>query len=214
MLKPGQMALDYVEGRRQVHYSPVKIYFFVSVVFFFLIRLSSGLNIEIRWYGLFIDTLTSPELYLKSTTGINWLDNWVLMLSQLPTQSLNKIIYGGILAHAAQAMFLLLPVSAGILKGLYPKFKFNEHLMLSLNLLIYYQIILSISALPIHSLIFDIAVMATIFVAFIYTWLSFRRFYKVTKLTGLVKTLIYLAFIVLFLEISMLTSLWISLSHA
>jgi hypothetical protein len=210
LFEPGQLAVDYVEGRRQAHYSPIKIYFFISVVFFFLIQLSPGLDIEIKWYGLFIETLLKNELHLKSMTGIFQIDNWVSELSRLPAESLSKIVYGSILTHAAQAMFLLLPISAGILKALNPKKQFNEHLMLSLNLLIFYQIVLSLSALPLGSAISNFVAFIVNAVVIGYTWLSFRRFYKSSKLGALLRLIAYIGFIILSLQLSMLVSLWVS----
>jgi hypothetical protein len=48
MLKPGEMALDYIEGKRVRYMPPFRLYLFISFIFFLLLKISADSDTNIK----------------------------------------------------------------------------------------------------------------------------------------------------------------------
>ena len=76
-LRPGQMTVDYLEGRRQRYLSPLRLYLAASVLFFVGLSRVPGIDIEIGRTGIEITTLAVRDASIAAHTGIAALDDQV-----------------------------------------------------------------------------------------------------------------------------------------
>lgn len=72
LFKPGEMALDYVNGRRARYMPPFRLYIFISFIFFLLLNISATNRVNKEWDLLTVkergDTLTSNRNSVISIT--------------------------------------------------------------------------------------------------------------------------------------------------
>ncbi len=64
LFKPGEMAADYVEGKRVRYMPPFSLYIFTSIIFFLLLNISLNNNVKLG-----IDKLSASEENKVSNTG-------------------------------------------------------------------------------------------------------------------------------------------------
>jgi hypothetical protein len=149
MFRPGFLSNEYVAGRRARYVPPVKLYLFISIVFFVVLAVVTRVDAESLRQGLAAgataeqsddsepDTRSFTERW-GMDINLPWLDEdgeaafkrRIDRLAENPEQLLRQIR-----TLAPQMMFLLLPIFALILKVLY-LFKrryYVEHLVLALH---------------------------------------------------------------------------------
>ena len=73
IIKPGEMALDYVNGRRARYMPPFRLYIFISFIFFLMLNISVTNRVKKDWDLLTVkergDTLTSNRNSVISITS-------------------------------------------------------------------------------------------------------------------------------------------------
>lgn len=146
LARPGFLTREYIEGRRARYIPPLRLYLFVSIVFFGLLGLMFS-GIEINRDGAVI-TLDQPEAaQVDSTDGHP--RTWIPELDKSQTNTLERrflergkkveerpeIFARDLLGNLPVMMFLLLPVYALVLRLLYPLagFVYVEHLIFALH---------------------------------------------------------------------------------
>lgn len=231
LFSPGRLTLDYNLGKRVRYLSPLKIYLFMSVVFFLFFSWQMGQNrqsinippvstnksttwkqksaIKISARGVQVDPENMPpslaeyEAWQKDPTN----PNKHSLLEQYMTRKALKVA-GNVRGFADEfvntvpkAMFVLLPLFALILKGIYFRSKryYVEHLVFSLHVHAFVFALLTILQIPVLSSLIPFLVLWMA----IYLYLAMWRVYG----QGLFKTLLkmsLLGFCYLFLLVLLL----------
>ncbi len=149
--KPGQLAAEYLAGKRKQYLSPFKMYFFISFLFFFSGSVyESAVKKELRKELLHADSLStvingdSSALSIRNTdSGVSFTVNDTVQIQKLfgrefiegfrsgknnPTQFFDKVK-----DHLPKIIFLLLPIFAVLLKIVYVRsgILFISHLVFS-----------------------------------------------------------------------------------
>jgi hypothetical protein len=131
--KPGLLTVEFLAGRRQRYLPPIRLYFIVSFVFFLLLTFQSDKFVDVRdselsgavdkcqqlvYRGPFPDQL-EPRFRSACVRTLRDLEQGGGQLSR------------GFLHSLPKAMFLLLPLFAGILNLFYwrPRRLYAEHLL-------------------------------------------------------------------------------------
>jgi len=131
--RPGALTLDYREGRRTRYLSPLKIYFFFTILFFLTLSLTPNHG------AIFSTSLSAEELADLATQegesesmlfreavndAVPWKDSWLgglvhgrLMkgathLDQMPLDQANRMVADRIFANLPVGLFLCLPMIA------------------------------------------------------------------------------------------------------
>jgi len=146
-LHPGAATQAWREGRRASFTSPTKLYLLASFVFFLALALAGGLPVRIG-AGSGAGVTSSPasphpvnvgagslaELRTSGRVGAAFADH-LERLSALPAEEADRRIGSALSGHAAQAMFVLVPVMALVLKLLHLRrgVYFTEHLTLAVH---------------------------------------------------------------------------------
>lgn len=133
ILRPGQMTVDYLEGRRQRYLSPLRLYLAASVLFFVALSFVPGLAIEIGVTGVDITTLAIRESSIAARTGIASIDGAVARFMALSLDERSEVLRDGLIRRAPQALLLLIPLFAALLKLLYRQRRYGEHLLFALH---------------------------------------------------------------------------------
>lgn len=223
LFKPGFITSEYLEGKRKKYMSPVRLYLFLSIVFFFLARLAGDrivtlntgdeemlsdpatINIggdTVRTENIQSDSIvTIPELNTDSAFSATGEDSDKL------GNSIRKVIndktryYNSLLNNISYALFLLMPVFALILQLLYIKRKryYIEHLIFSLNMHSFALLILStILTLQIILKGNDGFAAYLLIIIPVYFTIGMKRFYKQAIFKTLIKEiLLFLIYTVL-----------------
>ena len=135
---PGALTLDYREGRRTRYLSPLKIYFFFTILFFLSLSLTPNHG-AIFSHSVGKEELTAQELEALATNQgesesmlfregvteiVPWKDSWLgsavherLMvgatrLDQMPIDQANRVVADHIYANLPVGLFLCLPIIA------------------------------------------------------------------------------------------------------
>ena len=147
-LQPGQMTVDYLDGRRQRYISPLRLYLAASVLFFVALSLVPGLAVKIGVAGVEITTLAVRESSIASATGIAAIDGEVARFMRLTLDERSHVLRDGMIRRAPQALLLLIPLFAGLLKALHPKRLYGEHLVFALHFHTLAFLVLPIGLVP------------------------------------------------------------------
>jgi hypothetical protein len=134
--RPGQLALDYGQGIRKRYYNPISLYLLIVVVYL-IFPLFSGLNMKMPSYktmpvfGQFVKAQIDEELALREITEAE-------LTAQFANHSntTSKVL-----------LFLLIPLSAGVLFLLYPGKKrrmWFDNLVLATEINVVYLLVLYI----------------------------------------------------------------------
>lgn len=159
LFKPGFLAREYLEGRRKKYMSPVRLYLFLSIFFFFIARISTHQSTStgdfasatslsdtaltvIARDSVLMDSLAADTLGLSSVPKIVLGDSTLnkrekRLNAGLKTATENPAQYlDELLEILSYALFLLMPLFAAILMLLYIRRKrfYIEHLLFSLNM--------------------------------------------------------------------------------
>jgi len=162
LLKPGFLATEYNDGRRERYYHPARMYVFISFVYFLIFYsfpnageqekvIRSTDNIAYKGYGttITIDSLQATSLAqydsIQNTLPLEERDGWLDRFFQEQTIKLSQK-YGNdpqgfaqdfsdsFTANFPKIFFILLPIFALTLKLLYLRkdFYYSEHLVFSI----------------------------------------------------------------------------------
>ncbi len=206
-LKPGQLAKDICAGRRQRYYSPVKLYFFSSLLFFLLLGLVPGMQVQASWIGLQIRTSAEQKWELKSAIGIRKVDEKFKLLDNMSNEEKKNVIRYGVVAHAAQALLFLIPLSAILLSALYPKSIFEEHLVFSVTFFMAALLFLVLGLYPVSIGTSELINNGLIVVIILYAYRSFRVFYGENRLKTIFKLAAFTYALVLSLTFSLVVAI-------
>lgn len=147
IFKPGFLTNEYNLGKRNRYLNPVKMYFFLSFLFF-LVFYGAGAKTEVIVYNLSstvqndsvsYDSANNTALDIQIPTGI---DNWYTRkLAKLREQALKEGNNGVLLTlnqkfldNIPTVIFLIMPFLALIFKLFFRKKYFIDHLIYSLHI--------------------------------------------------------------------------------
>jgi len=146
-LHPGAATRAWREGRRASSTSPTKLYLLASFLFFLALALAGGLPVQIgtgKAAGA-TGAAANPhpvnaapgslaELRASGWIGAAFADH-LERLSALPAEEASRRIGDALSGHAAQAMFVLVPLMALVLKLLHARrgVYYTEHLTLAVH---------------------------------------------------------------------------------
>lgn len=131
MLKPGEMAANYINGKRVRYMPPFRLYLFVSFIFFMLLRLSSS-SVDIN----------KEQQETKSSV--------VVFDKEYPQSSPDKfkkeLLIANFFNYMSWALIIMMPVYALVLWSLFRKNErhFLVHFIFSLNQHTFLFILLSL----------------------------------------------------------------------
>lgn len=175
--KPGQLTLDYIEGRRQRYVRPLKLYLSISVVFFTLLGVlpdrsnpflsatdkpgdEAGALVD---YNKGAGTGKTPSAVLakddedKPAPGSleGRIEERAQAFSKLSGSDQRRAVREKLADDAPYAMFFLLPYFALLLRWFYrkQKLRYGAHLLFSLHLHSFLFIALTVGFLPLPSLL-------------------------------------------------------------
>lgn len=144
---PGAATQAWREGRRASFTSPTKLYLLASFVFFLALALSGGLPVRLGSgsgagvtssgrspHPVNVGPGSLAELRASGRIGAAFADH-LERLAALPAEEADRRIGSALSGHAAQAMFVLVPVMALVLKLLHVRrgVYFTEHLTLAVH---------------------------------------------------------------------------------
>ncbi|MBK9521567.1 MAG: DUF3667 domain-containing protein [Rhodocyclaceae bacterium] len=182
LFRPGQLTLEYLNGRRRRYVLPLRLFITLSVVALLLMRILANLGgptlAEIE-AGIIVDRpeqnegsigIGNKSIAIKNNkvtcTGLP--ESWCARIKErfvLEPAAIAKRLQdvpGNVLSYAGSAMFLLLPLFAALLKIVYfsRHMRWTEHLIFALHLHAFWFAMLiiqvtgvpAILAIPIYSL--------------------------------------------------------------
>ncbi|MBX6419704.1 MAG: DUF3667 domain-containing protein [Nevskia sp.] len=186
LTQPGQLTLDYLEGRRQRYVRPLKLYLTISLLFFGAIGLLpdsmtnplARIDPKAENQALFEfkqDAQKDADLHGGAADGVatelgKKLTDRVERLAQLPAEEQHRLLRAKLANDAPYAMFFLLPYFALLLKWLYRKqrLRYGAHLLFSIHLHCFAFIVLAAGFLPLPEVVrtrLDWIVLAYLFFA-------------------------------------------------
>lgn len=169
LFKPGFLTREYLEGRRKKYLSPLRLYLFLSILFFFVARISTnqstGLNDpsvlnavsdstaaisaadSAAMESMFIDSLDTGGLQIEAL-GDTVQTEWGRRLEVGVKAAIeNPALFMDVLLRViSYALFLLMPLFAAILMLLYIRKKtlYIEHLLFAVNMHSFALLVLTI----------------------------------------------------------------------
>lgn len=169
LFKPGFLSREFLEGRRKRYMSPVRLYIFMSIVFFFFARISNDkIPNEDRQLNFIVGSDTTATV----VPGDSIFSNYALSDSmafdskqydrseklQLAIEKAkdNPSLYlNQYLTNISYALFLLMPIFALLLQLFYIRRKrfYVEHLIFAVNIHSFVLLILTI--IVIINMLFD-----------------------------------------------------------
>lgn len=147
-VRPGQMTRDYLEGRRQRYVSPLRLYLAASVFFFVALSLVPGIAVQIGVTGVEVTTLATRQSSISAKTGVPSIDDRVAQFMAWPLEQRHHVLRDGMVRRAPQALLLLIPLFAGLLKLLYRQRRYGEHLLFALHFHTLVFLVLPIGLVP------------------------------------------------------------------
>ena len=186
LTRPGQLTLDYVEGRRQRYVRPLKLYLSISFLFFALLGLLPAENNPFLLKGADVDGQPPKVLIAdeddKAAAAAKKKDEpaagsfeakieeKAMSFSRLSSAEQSRVLRQKLADDAPYAMFFLLPYFALLLRWFYRKqrLRYGVHLLFSLHLHCLLFIVLSLGFLPLPLLLrrgFELAITAYVFIA-------------------------------------------------
>jgi len=137
LLQPGILTVDFFAGRRARYLPPIRLYFILSVVFFFLLALGPGEtqttlnNLEVNVDGVKVNGC--QELIYRGPFA----SRAEPLLRAACVRVVQDLQAGGagftrnFLANLPKAMFVLLPIFGGVMLAFYwrPRHLYAEHLI-------------------------------------------------------------------------------------
>lgn len=163
LFKPGEMALDYVAGKRVRYMPPFRLYLFISFIFFILLRLSVNSNSNIKLISVQdkeegVKTEQTIEIVPESIETADLKKDSVKKsknIKKIDDIKANRELYiSRFLSYLSWALILMMPLYAMLLWFLFRKYQrhYLGHFIFSLNQHAFLFVIFSIQI--IFSLIF------------------------------------------------------------
>lgn len=223
LFKPGDMALDYVAGRRARYMPPFRLYIFISFIFFLLLNISVTKSVNRDW-----DLLTVRE---RSDTVKDVRNSVISITKDSDSESDNKLkgfiekiesnkgyYVTRFLTILSWSMFLLMPLYAFFLWLLFRKNQrfFLGHFIFAINqhalLFIIFITLLSINLIFPHKSTFPESWLLLLFP--IYIVIGSRKLYNRKWISTILRltTAQFMYMLVLSVAIGVVT--WITLSKA
>ena len=223
LFKPGDMALDYVAGRRARYMPPFRLYIFISFIFFLLLNISVTKSVNRDW-----DLLTVRE---RSDTVKDVRNSVISITKDSDSESDNKLkgfiekiesnkgyYVTRFLTILSWSMFLLMPLYAFFLWLLFRKNQrfFLVHFIFAINqhalLFIIFITLLSINLIFPHKSTFPESWLLLLFP--IYIVIGSRKLYNRKWISTILRltTAQFMYMLVLSVAIGVVT--WITLSKA
>jgi hypothetical protein len=186
LIHPGLLTLEVLEGRRARYVSPLRLYLAASVMFFLISAAAPSLRrpqkVELPGGGKNIDLMEqlSPEDRALAQQQIDRAPWWVrpVMQSFLDDRE------GQIRAFREtlpRALFLLLPVFAGIVSMFFRRRRFSQHLIFALHLhattFVLFSLVQPLN-LTKNQAIVSVAGILMFVVLVVYALKAFRRVYQ------------------------------------
>lgn len=202
--RPGQWSLDYIEGRRQRHFKPIS-FFLLLVLLYLLFPVFEGLNMRLHFYE-------AQPLFGK------WAGRKIQQAMLIRGETFDELS-ASFAAKSAKlsklSLILFIPLTAAVLKLLYPRRKpfFTDYLTLSteinnqfvlLAFLLYPLVIALLSLFVAPAYLGDNSVLGNAAnIAFLlYGGSAMGRFFKAGRLEIFWKSLLF--FLLYFLMVFML----------
>jgi len=152
--RPGFLTREYFAGRRARYLPPLRVYLFMSVLFFLVSALlGGGTGAHV---GVQLDKPQSTEECAQLQTNLKW--GGQALLPRLKAACRNVVSDNGrmfsenMVHNLGRAMFVFLPLMAALMKLLYwrPRRYYLEHLMLLLHNHACVFLLLSVFLLALH----------------------------------------------------------------
>jgi hypothetical protein len=135
--RPGFLTNEYLDGRRSRYIPPLRLYLFISVVFFFLLSIAL---VGTTWFDFDSAAASAPGGQLHFRIDKPELANkppWVRRLAEqaMAYNERPQAFFSAAISRLPTAMFILLPVFALFLKILYVRRRryYVEHLIFSFH---------------------------------------------------------------------------------
>jgi len=211
LFRPGFLTIEFNEGKRKSYVAPVRLYIFISFVFFFLLAFHPGKNdqptptdrprpvaLHISFY-----TLTEQDLWKKSETQIDS----IMAAHDIPLTTMNKYVArklarlatGGrnefmqlLLKNISYMMFILMPFFALIVYLFYKRLSgyYIRTLVYSIHYHSFLFLILAMSIIYGWFFSSSIAIIVTFFLSAIYMFFSLKHLFGENQLRTLWKTFV------------------------
>ncbi len=218
LFKPAFLTREFIDGKRTKYITPVRLYLFVSLIYFFVLSFSSDSGI----INVGVDSSNAPDTTgSEKIIGIS-IDDEKKDLSDfqkiivekakyLKTENGKKIFYDKFRKNISTGMFLLIPLTALILMMLFGKNGYYiEHLILMLHLQSFWFILFLFNNFLKLLTGKNLFVIVTFFLMII-TVIWLKNFYRVKISTAILKTLlfflIFFMLLILFLIVTLLFSM-------
>ena len=168
LLKPGELTVQYLRGRRRHYVLPLRLYLTLSLLALGLLQLFTTIKID--------GELTSDTLQIKQAPSFTVLDfgrrraglaagrfyceqlpGWLCDRLERRLDLAPKAVRRELaelpvrfVGHWGTAMFLMMPMFAGLLKLLYRNrgLRYTEHLVFALHLHAFWSLAMALAALP------------------------------------------------------------------
>jgi hypothetical protein len=198
LFRPGFLTIEFNEGKRKSYVAPVRLYIFISFVFFFLLTFHPGKNNQSAEtekpnptaLHISFNALTEQDLWKKSETQIDS----ILAARDIPLTTMNKYIArklarlatGGrdeftrlLLKNISYMMFVLMPFFALIVYLFYKRLSgyYIRTLVYSIHFHSFLFLILTLSIIYGWFFSSSIAIIVTFFLSAIYMFFSLKRLF-------------------------------------
>jgi len=149
LTRPGFLTREYFAGRRARYLQPFRLYLILSVVFFLLSALL-GHHREITQVGE--NTQRSCANLHTDLPGARWLEPRFILTCKRIMADGGRAFEQSVVHNLGRAMFLFLPLLAGLMKLLYwrPRRYYLEHLLLLIHNHAFVFLLLSIFLVATH----------------------------------------------------------------
>ena len=149
LTRPGFLTREYFAGRRARYLQPFRLYLILSVVFFLLGALL-GQHREITQAG--DETQRSCANLHTDLPGARWLQPRLVVTCKRIMADGGRAFKQSVIHNLGRAMFLFLPLLAGLMKLLYwrPRRYYLEHLLLLIHNHAFVFLLLSIFMIATH----------------------------------------------------------------
>jgi hypothetical protein len=138
---PGKLTAEFVGGRRLTYSSPLRLYLLTSFLYFFVLSLVPASSFNVQGSGARGELTASDREELseglkslrgQGKLGTRVVDRFEAFFSQ-GSAKMKEQISAGLANKAPKAMFFLLPVFALLLKFLFWRRYYVEHIVFSLH---------------------------------------------------------------------------------
>ncbi len=137
LFSPAFLTIEYLKGKHKKYLSPIRIYLIVSLIYFFLLSLSSPTSIQ---FNTRKDTSTAPRETVSVKSGSKTeneadIEKYLNQrIDQLDTKQGKIAFINSLRSSASKGMFLLMPLTALVFSGFFRQRRYFEHLIFIIHL--------------------------------------------------------------------------------